>query len=136
MIASISSRSEQISSSSSATGYSVSYSKLVIGAAIFDLNGLPKEYFTAGENHDISWVQTIFQALGLQSLLTSSLRLEGFRYVVVHGEAYRAIVIKQKTYYTAILVQRTSEAITKPFIEWAQEFEPRNLKSDPRFSVV
>lgn len=108
----------------------------VIGAAVFDLSGLPKEYFTAEESHDISWVQTIFQALGLQSLLTSSLRLEGFHYVVVHSKGYQAIVVRQKTYYVAILIQKTNEAISESLIKWAQEFNPRDLKADPRFSVV
>lgn len=137
MIASINSRLECISPTSpSAKDCSVSYSESVIGAAIFDLSGLPKEYFTSGESHDISWVQTIFQALGLQSLLTSSLRLEGFRHVVVHSKEYRAIVIRQKSCYTAILVKPTQEAISDAFIKWAQEFEPRDLKSDPRFSAM
>lgn len=136
MIASINSQLEQILVSSLAMDGSVSYFELVIGAAIFDLSGLPKEYFTAGESHDIGWVQTIFQALGLQSLLTSSLRLEGFRYVVVHCKEYQAIVVKQKSYYTAILIQRTDETLSNSFIRWAQAFEPRALKSDPRFSVV
>lgn len=135
--ASINSQLEKILSPSSFVGdCSVSYFESVIGAATFDLSGLPKEYFTTGENRDVSWVQTIFQALGLQSLLTSSLRLEGFRYVVVHGKDYQAIVIKQKTYYTAILVQRTQEVVSEAFIQWAQAFEPRDLSADPRFSTV
>lgn len=137
MIASISSQLEPVfSPSSSVKDHSVSYFESVIGAAIFDLSGLPKEYFTAVENRDINWVQTIFQALGLQSLLTSSLRLEGFQYVVVHSKEYRAIVLKQKNYYVAILVRQTNEAISETFIRWSQEFDPRDLKSDPRFSAV
>lgn len=142
MIASISSQLEpalsspSLLTSSSVKERSVSYFESVIGAAVFDLSGLPKEYFTAGESHDISWVQTIFQALGLQSLLTSSLRLEGFHHVVVHGTRYRAIVVRQKTYYVAILIEKTNEAISESLIKWAQEFNPRDLKSDPRFSAV
>jgi hypothetical protein len=44
----------------------VSYVDFVIGAATFDLSGLPKEYFVTVEGNDISWIQTIFQGLGLQ----------------------------------------------------------------------
>jgi predicted regulator of Ras-like GTPase activity (Roadblock/LC7/MglB family) len=114
----------------------VTASNDVIGAAIFDLNGLPKEYFTTRESADVSWVQTIFQALGLQSLLLSSLQLEGFRYIVVQGREYRAIVTKQKSRYTAILVRRTTEAVAETLVKWAQDFEPASLRADPRFNVV
>jgi hypothetical protein len=114
----------------------VLYSESVIGAAIFDLSGLPKEYLISTESSDVVWVQTIFQALGLQSLLSSSLKLEGFRYVIVHDKAYRAIVVKQRSCYTALLVRAVETPVSKEFISWAQEFEATMLKSDPRFSVV
>lgn len=112
------------------------YSDSVIGAAIFDLSGLPKEYFTLTNSTDVSWVQTIFQALGLQSLLVSSLRLEGFRHVIAYGKEYRAIVVKQKFRYTALLVRQTNEDLPEAFIRWAQDFDPSALKSDSRFSAV
>lgn len=114
---------------------SVSYSDSVIGAAIFDLSGLPKEYFTTIESNDVSWVQTIFQALGLQSLLISSLRLEGFRHAIVHGSEYRAIVVRQKSRYTALLI-RQGTIITDSFIYWSQDFEPSSLRAHPRFNAV
>lgn len=137
MLASINSRLEASSPDSlSPKDSDVSYADTVIGAAIFDLNGLPKEYFTTKECRDVSWVQTIFQALGLQSLLISSLRLDGFRHVIVYGKEYRAIVVRQRTRYTAILVQQTAEAISPAMIQWAQEFAPETLKTDPRFSAV
>lgn len=115
----------------------MSYSDAVIGAAIFDLSGLPKEYFTTPESGDISWVQTIFQALGLQSLLLSSLRLEGFRHALIHGAGYCAIVVRQKARYTALLVRQTSpDNISEALIQWTQDLEPNALRSHPRFSVV
>ena len=116
---------------------SVSYSDSIIGAAVFDLSGLPKEYFTTVESNDVSWVQTIFQALGLQSLLLSSLRLEGFRHAVVHGMEYRAIVVRQKTRYTALLFRETDlKEVSETFLRWTQDFEPRTLRVHPRFSSV
>ncbi|MBF2025976.1 MAG: hypothetical protein IGS48_04305, partial [Oscillatoriales cyanobacterium C42_A2020_001] len=69
----------------------MSYMNDVIGAAIFDLNGLPKEYFTTSDNSNMGWVQTIFQALGLRSLLISSLQLEGFHYATIQGLEHCAI---------------------------------------------
>jgi len=113
----------------------VSYSDLIIGAAIFDISGLPKEYFISTESTDIGWVQTIFQALGLQSLLNSSLELEGFRHVIVHANDYRAIVVKQRSCYVALLCQPETQ-ISADLIQWAHEFQPAHLKADPRFSVV
>lgn len=122
---------------STAKDFSVSYSDSVIGAAIFDLSGLPKEYFTTTESNDVSWVQTIFQALGLQSLLSSSLRMEGFRHAIVHGSEYRAIVVRQKSRYTALLLPQSDlEIVSESFIRWSHEFEPNTLRSHPRFSAV
>ncbi|GAB4154285.1 MAG: hypothetical protein Fur0046_34210 [Cyanobacteria bacterium J069] len=115
---------------------SSTYADDLIGAAIFDLSGLPKEYFTTHESSDVSWVQTIFQALGLQSLLMSSLKLDGFRHAVIHGADYQAVVVRQKNRYTALLTQRTPEALSESFIQWSQEFEPTILRSHPRFSAM
>jgi hypothetical protein len=78
------------------------YSNSIVGAAIFDLNGLPKEYFTTGEGSNMSWVQTIFQALGLRSLLMSSLQLEGFHHAVIQGSDCCAVVVKQPARYMAV----------------------------------
>lgn len=118
------------------TGLSMSYLDYIVGAAIFDLNGLPKEYFTTSDTGNMSWVQTIFQALGLRSLLMSSLQLEGFHHVTIHGMDYCAVVVKQKSHYTALLVQQGEEAITEAFIQWAQNFQPGQLKQDPRFHIA
>lgn len=115
----------------------VSYSDCIIGAAIFDLSGLPKEYFTTAESNDVSWVQTIFQALGLQSLLMSSLQLEGFHHAVIHGGDYRAVIVRQRIRYTALLLHSSEPVgITSSFIHWSQEFEPMALRTHPRFSSI
>ncbi|XGW00216.1 MAG: hypothetical protein ACAF41_14920 [Leptolyngbya sp. BL-A-14] len=110
----------------------MSYSDYVAGAAVFDLNGLPKEYFTTPESDNMSWVQTIFQALGLRSLLMSSLQVEGFHHATILGTDYAAVVVKQKATYVALLVQPDA-AIDAAFIEWVQAFEPNELKTNPRF---
>lgn len=104
----------------------------VVGAAIFDLNGLPKEYFTTSENDSMGWLQTIFQALGLRSLLMSSLQLETFHHAVIEGSGYYAIIVKQRTAYSALLLKQTSD-ISPDLIQWAQIFEPEALRTNPRF---
>ena len=115
----------------------VSYSDYIVGAAVFDLSGLPKEYFTTGESNDMSWVQSIFQALGLQSLLSSSLRLEGFRHAVIGGTDYHAVVVRQPARYVALLL-RSDEMGTIPdgFMEWSFDFDPSVLRIHPNFSAV
>lgn len=109
----------------------------IIGAAVFDLSGLPKEYYTTHESHKISWVQTIFQALGLRSLIMSSLQLDGFNHAVIHGEHHCAIVVKQKTRYLALLMRQTDLIdSSQTLLNWMQTFEPSTLKTNPRFSAI
>ena len=74
----------------------IQFEAYALGAATFDLSGLPKEYYTLVDgSKSIIWVQPIFQALGLKSLLAASLPVEGFTHAVIHGNDYTAIVIKQ-----------------------------------------
>lgn len=113
---------------------SVSYSDQILGAAIFDQSGLPKEYYVSVETADISWVQTIFQALGIQNLLSVSFQLEGFRHSLIHGTYFHAIIVWQKSCYLALLVQQTEGMISEDMVAWATEFDAAQLASDPRFS--
>lgn len=125
------------SSSPEAVQEEASYTDLVLGAAIFDLNGLPKEYFTTSDSSNMSWVQTIFQALGLRSLLMSSLQLEGFHHATIYGGGACAIIVKQKAHYTALLIKHTQyEVIPNEFIQWVQNFQPAKLQFDPRFRAT
>ncbi|MGA7937486.1 MAG: hypothetical protein WCA35_28305 [Kovacikia sp.] len=118
------------------TESSMFYPNYIMGVAIFDLNGLPKEYFITSESSNMSWVQTIFQALGLRSLLISSLQLEGFHHATIRGTEYCAVVVKQKAHYTALLLNQRDDVIDDAFIRWLQNFQPHELKQDPRFRVV
>lgn len=115
---------------------SMSYADAVVGAAVFDLNGLPKEYFTTAQTIDMTWVQTIFQALGLRSLLMSSLQLEGFRHATIYGSEYCAVVVKQKAHYTALLIHKQDDLISDAFIQWVQNFQLSELKQNPRFQMA
>ena len=106
----------------------------ILGAAIFDFNGLPKDYFTSAEYQDISWVQTVFQALGLRSLLVSSLQLETFNYAIVHGADHCAIITKQNHGYVATLVsQSVLDKQATVIIQWMQNLHPGTFTSTPHF---
>lgn len=113
---------------------SVSYFDRILGAAIFDLSGLPKDYYISVESADISWVQTIFQALGLQGLFTSSFQIDGFRHAVIHGAHCHAIIVRQAGCYVAILMQQNDTLTSEDLAQWASDFDPTILASDPRFS--
>lgn len=109
----------------------------VIGAAIFDLNGLPKEYFVTSDNNNISWVQTIFQALGLQSLLMSSLKLEGFHHAIIRGQDCNAVIVKQRNAYVALLIRSTDDIpLSHTLVNWVHDFEVDALRNHPRFRVA
>jgi hypothetical protein len=113
-----------------------SYIDRILGAAIFDRNGLPKEYFTTAEETSLNWVQTIFQALGLKSMLITFLQLEGFHYAAVQGEEYCAIVVKQKSLYLALLIRQENGEISDQMAQWAQTFQPEILKTHSRFYIA
>lgn len=113
-----------------------SYLDDIIGAAVFDLNGLPKEYFTTPESTNMSWVQTIFQALGLRSLLMSSLQLEGFHHATIEGQEYLAVIVKQRAQYTALLLRPTEHECSDQLLKWIQNFQTDTLKQNSRFHTA
>ena len=108
-----------------------------LGAATFDLSGLPKEYYTLVDGtKSIIWVQPIFQALGLKSLLVASLPVENFTYAVIHGNEYTAVVVKQQGNYLAILIDPEIETADDLFLNWAKCFDATALKNNPKFQVI
>ncbi len=114
-----------------------SFEAYTLGAATFDLSGLPKEYYTLVDgSKSIIWVQPIFQALGLKSLLTASLPVESFTHAVIHGREYTAVVIKQQGNYLALLIDPQSEIMNDKFLYWAQHFDATSLKNNPKFQVI
>ncbi|MCU0569148.1 MAG: hypothetical protein MUF49_21560 [Oculatellaceae cyanobacterium Prado106] len=114
----------------------MSYLNFIIGAATFDHSGLPKEYYVTADSHDVSWVQTIFQGLGLQALLTVSLNLQGSQHIVIQSKEYRAIVIRQRVLYLALLIGPSEVPLSQEFVRWAEALDPRTLKNHERFSVA
>jgi hypothetical protein len=116
----------------------IDYFTLIVGAAVFDRNGLPKEYFTTAENSSRNWVQTIFQALGLRSLLLALLPLENFQHVVIEGGSYWAIVMQlhspqTEPYYLAMLLKPLPEAACDRLIAWARQLDLLHLQDHSRF---
>ncbi len=114
----------------------MSYSDQILGAAVFDPSGLPKDYYIPISNADIGWIQTIFQVLGLQALLNSAFQVEGFRHAVIHGTHFHALIIRKPTCYVALLIQQSNIVISAQLIDWATQFDPASLADDPRFTAT
>ncbi len=109
----------------------------IVGVAIFDVSGLPREYFITAENTSTNWVQIVFQALGLKSLLMSSLKLEGFSHICIELDQQTAIVVRTKDEYVALLLRKPITFATAQesdrFGQWVRQFERRLLRQHDRF---
>ena len=109
----------------------------VNGVAVFGLDGLSEEYFSTDENSDTGWIQIISHTLGMQSLLSSALQVDGFRHAIIHGSSDSAIVIKQFSRYLAFFVSgETLDDLADKIVSGMRNFDPGMLYADPRFSVV
>lgn len=113
------------------------YADCIIGAAVFDLNGLPKQYFSLAQSNTQEWMQAIFQALGLRSLLMASLQLEGFHHALIHSGQASAVIVRQSNCYTALLLSQSCSGQVNPsLIEWIHGFNCNSLRQDSRFQVI
>lgn len=111
----------------------------ILGVAIFDINGLPREYFITEENPSTSWVQIVFQALGLRALLASSLGLEGFQQITIHLKETTAIVVRRRQDYLALQFKGKlpldSKDDNQRLTTIVNAFDAEKLKQHPHFKV-
>jgi len=112
----------------------------IVGVAIFDLSGLPQEYFVTAEESSTGWVQLVFQALGLKSLLMSSLKLDGFQHLVIAVEHRTAIVVRTRSAYVALLFDQRysfdSVRMIDSVSQWVRQFEQNQLRTNDRFKAA
>lgn len=112
----------------------------ILGVAIFDVNGLPREYFVTDENPSTHWVQIVFQALGLQSLLASSLELEGFQQITTHLEESTIVVVRRRHDYIALLFEGNvllkNKADNDRFTNLISALDLAKLKDHPHFKTI
>lgn len=111
----------------------------ILGVALFDLSGLPRDYFVTEENSTTHWVQIVFQALGLRSLLSSSLELEDFHQVTIKLEATTAIVVRRQQDYIALQfkgqMMTRNQMDEKQFIAFIEALDLDQLRQHPHFRV-
>ena len=112
----------------------------VLGVAIFDVNGLPREYFITEENPSTGWVQIVFQALGLRSLLASSLELEGFQRIAIRLEETTIMVVRRRHDYIALQIKGMlvldQKADSDRFMGMINALDPAKLKEHDHFKVA
>ncbi len=94
-------------------------------------------YYITNENDNTNWVQLVFQALGLKSLLMSSLKLDGFMHISIGFSQQTAIVVRAKDDYIALLMRepilfKDVEQADK-FSLWVRNFEQKLLRQNSRF---
>lgn len=109
----------------------------ILGVAIFDINGLPREYFVTAENPSTGWVQIVFQALGLRSLLASSLELEGFYQITIRLAETTAIVVRRRQDYIALQfkgkLSLQNPADSERLTALINALDPDKLRQHPHF---
>ncbi|MBE9137170.1 hypothetical protein IQ254_08125 [Nodosilinea sp. LEGE 07088] len=112
----------------------------ILGVSIFDFSSLPREYFITADNESTSWVQVVFQALGLKALLMSSLELDGFSHICIELDQQTAILVRTKETYVALLMAQPLTFATAQeadqFSQWVRQFERQLLREHSRFISV
>jgi hypothetical protein len=112
----------------------------ILGVALFDLSGLPREYFVTEENPSTQWVQIVFQALGLRSLLATSLELEGFHQFIVRQANTTAILIRRRQDYIALQFKGrlvlSNPADTEHLTTLLNALNPEKLRQHPHFKAA
>lgn len=113
---------------------------LIVGVATFDLSGLPQEYFVTPSHDSTSWVQLVFQALGLKTLLTPTLQLGDFLHLTLDFNYQMAVVVGTPNRYVALLLKQpvefTSLGQIDQFCQWVGQFEQQRLRQMDRFTSV
>ncbi|MFN3927408.1 MAG: hypothetical protein ACK4QL_08810 [Pseudanabaenaceae cyanobacterium] len=117
----------------------VNFNECLIGVATFDLSGLPKEYFIAVEsNLGISWMQPVFQVIGLRSLFSASLALEHFQYAIMQGSDMATLVLRKQSDYLALLLKgqiNLAGVDQAELLAWAKTINLDQFRNNPQYSV-
>lgn len=112
----------------------------ILGLAVFDARGLPRDYFITSEHNDTEWIQLVFQALGLQQLLTSEMELPRLDNAVIRTKVGNIVVIRAEQGYIALLIKRLLPQehphIDRHWVDWILHFEATVVRTNPNFKVV
>jgi hypothetical protein len=98
------------------------YAQYVLGAAFFDLDGLSRTCINAPDMSKVSWVQTTFEALRLQSLLGCWLKLRGVEHIMIRGRECQILLVRQRDRYLGLLIKQDApDCVVQALTKWAKE---------------
>ncbi|MEO1591828.1 MAG: hypothetical protein AAFU71_11120 [Cyanobacteria bacterium J06632_22] len=113
---------------------------VIMGIAVFNLDGLPQEYFITPDNRDTAWVQMVFQSLGLQALTAEALGAQSLKYTIVQTRDGDAVIIRTVERFLALFVKRSRPqmipSVEPEWIDWVCQFEAKALRSHPHFRAA
>ncbi len=112
----------------------------ILGLAVFDAAGLPRDYFITPQHEDIEWIQLVFQALGLQQLMVSTMGLPVLSHAMLRTKAGNVVVICCQQRYIALLLKRAlpqeRPQVDNSWVDWVCEFEAKSVRNHPHFRAV
>lgn len=112
----------------------------ILGVAVFDSLGLPCDYFITSQHQDTEWVQLVFQSLGLQNLVASTMDLPTFDHGMIRTKVGNIIIVCCQNRYVALLVKRSlpqeRPQIDGALVDWICNFESTVLRSHANFRAV
>ncbi|EKV02864.1 hypothetical protein Lepto7375DRAFT_5132 [Leptolyngbya sp. PCC 7375] len=112
----------------------------ILGLAVFDATGLPRDYFITPQHEDTEWVQLVFQSLGLQQLIASTMELPTFSHAMIRTKVGNIVLICCDRSYIAVLIKRAlpqeRPQIEEAWVDWIQDFEANVVRTHPNFRAV
>lgn len=112
----------------------------ILGVAVFDSMGLPRDYFITSHHKDTQWVQLVFQSLGLQQLMASTMKLPPLGHAMVRTKVGNIVVVRCDQGYIALLIKRSlpqeRPQIDSNWVNWVCDFEAHVLRSHTNFRSV
>ncbi|MBX2866260.1 MAG: hypothetical protein KTR27_22145 [Leptolyngbyaceae cyanobacterium MAG.088] len=112
----------------------------ILGLAVFDPVGLPRDYFITLQHENTEWIQLVFQLLGLQQLMVSTMTLPRLGHAMMRTKVGNIVVICVDQGYIALLIKRALPQerphVTSAWVDWICEFEANVVRSHPGFRAV
>lgn len=112
----------------------------ILGLAVFDVQGLPRESFITPQHKDTEWVQLVFQLLGLQYLLAAEMELPPVDHAVIRSKVGNIVIVRSQQGYIALFLKRAlpqeRPSITQAWVEWICDFEQNIVRRHSNFKAV
>ncbi|ESA33531.1 hypothetical protein N836_01825 [Leptolyngbya sp. Heron Island J] len=112
----------------------------ILGLAVFDAVGLPRDYFITSQHEDIDWVKLVFQSLGLQQLMVSTMGLPDLNHAMIRTKVGNIVIICCESQYIALLLKRAlpqeQPQIDNTWVDWVCEIETKVVRTHPHFRAV